>query len=764
MSDTHKVSASKPAFAWFDRDGQPRSLSLTLQDVLKAASTLALTPHDSTGTGHGSVDFNYSAADNSFDFLADGEKLTITYDITVTDEHNVSSTKPVTITVIGTNDAPVAVADTDNGHIVESGHDAYDNVVPGVATTTGNVLGNDTDVDLTDTHTVVGVVKGVVTGDLTAIGHVGDVVVGMYGSLRLNADGSWTYTLDNDNPLTNALAQGMHASDVFSYTESDHHGGTSTTTLTIGITGTNDKPVANAAPLATTDVNAGAPVVEQGVYPGNTAFPGVDHAAGNVLSNDFDVDTGDTKMVQGVASGTATGPLTGDVAALVHGTYGSVTIAADGSWIYTLDNGSAATQALTQGQLVSDVFTYTMRDTLGSTASATLTIAVTGTNDAPIAVNDVNSGGAVIEQGVNPGNTAFAGLATASGDVLSNDYDVDAGDTKTVQGVASGTPIGPLSGHVATSVYGTYGSVTIAADGSWIYTLDNGSAATQALTQDQHVSDVFTYTMRDTLGATASATLTIAVTGTNDAPTLDVVSAGTLTDTAAKDSFGNLTGTLTGHDVDSGETPLLNYAVLDSISHLAMSVATGKYGSLTVNSNGTYSYAANASAINALQTGHYQDSFTVQTKDVHGATATATLTVDVIGANDTPSIVGETDPLKQAVMVVKSSSPIVLAQGVNDNLLGLSTETFDGREVGHDSFHSAALNAEFSATGAAGVVHGSSSATAAPYVGPLPGHQDTTNYLSIGGGGVRDHHVQLRAKCVWPVLGLGRFLQYDQLL
>ena len=51
--------------------------------------------------------------------------------------------------------------------------------------------------------------------------------------------------------------------------------------------------------------------------------------------------------------------------------------------------------------------------------------------------------------------------------------------------------------------------------------------------------------------------------------------------------------------------------------------------------------------------------------------------------------------------------------------------------VGH--FHSAALGADFSAFGNSGVVVGSSSVTAAPFVGPLPGAQDTTNYLSIGG-------------------------------
>ena len=62
---------------------------------------------------------------------------------------------------------------------------------------------------------------------------VGATIAGIYGSLTLNANGAWTYTLDNSSPLTNALAQGAHASDVFSCTETDHHGGTSTPTLTV---------------------------------------------------------------------------------------------------------------------------------------------------------------------------------------------------------------------------------------------------------------------------------------------------------------------------------------------------------------------------------------------------------------------------------------------------------------------------------------------------------------------------------------------------
>ena len=169
------------------------------------------------------------------------------------------------------------------------------------------------------------------------------------------------------------------------------------------------------------------------------------------------------------------------------------------------------------------------------------------------------------------------------------------------------------------------------------------------------------------------------------------------------------------------------------------SAVIGHYGSLTVDAHGNYSYVPDAALINALREGDYTDTFTVQTTDAHGATATAKFTVKVHGANDTPSIVGEVDPAAQIVVV--PNSPHVLGAGVIVNSLGLATETFDNQTAGASSnngasrgnFHSAALDADFVRSGNAGVVNGSSSVTAAPFVGPSPGHQDTTNYLSIGG-------------------------------
>src|SRR4029450_5716384 len=106
-------------------------------------------------------------------------------------------------------------------------------------------------------------------------------------------------------------------------------------------------------------------------------------------------------------------------------TYCSRALAADGSWTYTLDNGDTDTNALAQGQVVTDVFNYTMTDANGATSSSTLTITITGTNDGPVAVADVNGADVVTEAGVNPANTAFPGDPTATGTGLTNHTHAD---------------------------------------------------------------------------------------------------------------------------------------------------------------------------------------------------------------------------------------------------------------------------------------------------------------------------------------------------
>ncbi|MFN7333196.1 MAG: VCBS domain-containing protein, partial [bacterium] len=133
--------------------------------------------------------------------------------------------------------------------------------------------------------------------------------------------------------------------------------------------------------------------------------------------------------------------------------------------------------------------TFTINDGSANSNSVARAISIANVNDAPTAVADTAT---ALEAGGQSNGTAGT---NPSGNVLTNDTDVDAGDTKTVSGIAAGS-VGSASGNVGSSVTGTYGSIIIAADGSYTYTVDNSNSAVQALrTTANTLSDVFTYTI-----------------------------------------------------------------------------------------------------------------------------------------------------------------------------------------------------------------------------------------------------------------------------
>ena len=160
---------------------------------------------------------------------------------------------------------------------------------------------------------------------------------------------------------------------------------------------------------------------------------------------------------------------------------------AGGNVVY---NAGVLFQSLKQDATAFDSFTYTMVDAVGAASTATVMMTVTGVNDAPVANVDVAS---VQEDSI----------LAVSGNVLSNDIDIDLGTSLAV--AAPGT------------FAGTYGTLALAVDGSFTYSVANGSTAVQALRDGQVVTDVFSYAAGDGM-ATSASTLTISITGTNDAP------------------------------------------------------------------------------------------------------------------------------------------------------------------------------------------------------------------------------------------------------
>jgi VCBS repeat-containing protein len=97
----------------------------------------------------------------------------------------------------------------------------------------GNVLPNDIDVDHGDALTVTAVRTGAETATGTQ-GTPGATLAGLYGSLVLNTDGSYTYAIDMSNPAVLAVAgMGKVLQDVFTYTMTDIAGATDTAQLVI---------------------------------------------------------------------------------------------------------------------------------------------------------------------------------------------------------------------------------------------------------------------------------------------------------------------------------------------------------------------------------------------------------------------------------------------------------------------------------------------------------------------------------------------------
>jgi VCBS repeat-containing protein len=108
-------------------------------------------------------------------------------------------------------------------------------------------------------NVLVGAGADTVGADVNATPVTPATVALSYGNLVLNADGSYTYTLNNANPAVNALNNGQSLSDSYTYTLTDGDGSSTTATLTITINGhtdgvpTIDIPDSNnpAAPMAT---------------------------------------------------------------------------------------------------------------------------------------------------------------------------------------------------------------------------------------------------------------------------------------------------------------------------------------------------------------------------------------------------------------------------------------------------------------------------------------------------------------------------------
>ncbi len=369
-------------------------------------------------------------------------------------------------------------------------------------------------------------------------------LAGTYGSLTISQAGAWTYALADNLTIVQNLAQGETAVETFTVQVADEHGAIDTETITVTVNGTNDGPnIVTGNVARTTSEDSETPTLTE---TGLAFFSDVDltdthtithNYVGSTLSSGGPVPAGLPVALASALSATLIDAATGD---------------SDGHYQWDFALANSAVQFLADGEVLAVTYAVQATDNHGANDSQTITINITGTNDGPVAVVDTNTGAALAEAGVAVGgNDAVAGNASAFGNVLANNSDVDTSDVLSVAGVEAGVASGHVSGNVGSSVAGTYGTLMLGVNGAWTYALDNANPSTDALAQGETVNDVFSYTAADGHGGLATTTLSIAVTGTNDQP---VITSGPATGTVKEDISGQqqAVGNLQVLDLDHG--------------------------------------------------------------------------------------------------------------------------------------------------------------------------------------------------------------------
>jgi VCBS repeat-containing protein len=405
---------------------------------------------------------------------------------------------------------------------------------------------------------------------------------GRYGTLYINS-ATGAYTFVPDDAAINALK--APTTESFVVTVSD---GTlsANQAFTVDIAGVNDDAI--IAGDVTGSLSEASSIASAARFAvAHAQAPRV--ATGTLTSTDVD-DAQNTFAA--VDSPTAS-----------NGGYGTFTMTADGLWIYTLDDGNSAVQALNVGDRLIDTFTVA---TVDGTPQV-VTIIIAGRNDAAVISGD--TAGSVVEAACGR-----PGIPTATGTLTDTDVD-NAQNTFT-----------PVQCERSDGGYGTF---TMTADGVWAYTLDNDNCAVQALNVCDKLTDTFTVTTVDG----TEQVVTIIIAGRNDAAIISGDTAGSVVEAACgRPGMPTTTGTLTDTDVDNAQNAFTPVQCRES---------DGGYGTFTMTADGVWTYKLDndnckVQALNVCD--KLTDTFTVTTVD--GTEQVVRITI--AGNNDAAIISGTT--------------------------------------------------------------------------------------------------------------------------
>lgn len=396
--------------------------------------------------------------------------------------------------------------------------------VSSVSTSTaGNVLAD----DIAPSGTVVSEVNGV------AINNSGVTnIVGEYGTLTINSSGQYTYTLK-----TGVGADHISTPDTFVYTIKAPNGAKDTASLNITPTAramdaVND--ISDVLNVTSVHHTTGYSDTSVGSASWNAAL--LSSSSGNG-SGTFVVDANtalhDIVLHFNVASLLTLGGLTVNWAISQGGT-----TLKTGSFGGGLLLGGTANIAVTGLDLNAGTYTLSYTGSMPAlgVGPVTITPSVTGTSYS-LTQYDSTSGHTV-------NGNIFDGTYSAGAMDQLNSVDTRLSVTG-YNGVT--TTLDPYTGSATVNVVGHYGTLAIAADGHYTYTLNSGVSLATITSKE-----VFNYTLTDAAGKTDTATLTI-----NMAPQFissehnDIITGTAYADTLIYQVLNNTAGNATAGNVNS---------------------------------------------------------------------------------------------------------------------------------------------------------------------------------------------------------------------
>ena len=470
---TATASSSAPEISWTRSTAISQSLidQLTKNDT-RSGPALSLSTLQAGGESELSWTFDPGPA--FIDLLGRGERITLTYAISLQDEAGSSSEVPqlLVIHINGTNEliSGSEVADTLQGSEISDDIFAFggSDVLVGNSGTDGLYGGAGADQ-----------LEGGSGHDLLEGGEGQDSLIGGYGDDTLKGDAG-NDVLTGDSGTDTAVFDGAWSEYAIARTSAGY---------SFARAGETDESISveRFAFAGAAAVGAGA-LANHAPSTANDALSAdlQGNAQGNVLTNDGDPNAplGDTLRVIDARSGAATSPgafSTINGATRIDGIYGVLTIGPDGSAGYDLSEQDPDTVKLTGP--ATDIFTYRVRDAKGLADSGQITVSV---SPPPAAANAPPTAAADLLDAIEDIATSYA-----AGAVLANDHDGD-GDPLSLASVSS------RSG----------GTVSLNSDGTIAFTpvLDFNGVAT------------FDYIVQDARGGTATGAVSINVAAVNDAP------------------------------------------------------------------------------------------------------------------------------------------------------------------------------------------------------------------------------------------------------